>query len=106
VGPEAGRYQGAARSEAVTTFLGWERFDQPQQDADAVRDRFGPNEAKYLLEFVINIVVEADTLHEEFPDVPVVPSESLLRELMESRHPELNSEAISAICWYYSYNWR
>jgi len=51
-------------------------------------------------------VVEADTLHEEFPDVPVVPSESLLRELMESRHPELNSEAISAICWYYSYNWK
>lgn len=92
-------------SEAVILHSGRGLSPFPLRDAGRLALRFGPGEAA-------DLAVIVDRLSREFYEVEPEAYESLEEaadpavEAFAVRHPELSAEAISAIRWCYTYDWK
>lgn len=93
-------------SDAVIAYLAKGRSPFPRADADAVAPDAAPETREAL-------VAEVTAIVDECLGVPVDWSTMSLQEggrhaqaTVAERHPELSPEALEALYWAFTYNWR
>ncbi len=91
---------------AVIRFLGMETQSFPSKDSSRLVETFG---AKLARELEIKVTALLDELHQLTPNwsVHTLPSAGTwAREEMHRKHPDLDSGALDALEWDFTYFWK
>lgn len=97
-----------ALSQAIIAYLGKGRSAFPVSDPDAVlalaADTNGDSDA--LLSSVRALVEECMAVKIDWSNSTLSEGGDEAARVMATRHPELTAEAINALRWSFTYNWR
>lgn len=96
----------AELSRAVVCYTRRGVARSPRADADAVIAEFGAERGSALAVEVTELFREADSLAPAIPPLPLAEAGDEVARIMAERHPELTAEAISAIRWKWTFDWR
>ncbi|MFC1408623.1 hypothetical protein ACEZCY_04920 [Streptacidiphilus sp. N1-12] len=90
-------------SRAVVVFVTREPYGYPHLDPEGLEREFGDaaGELRPRLE-----ALAAEMMALPFVDSDLWVGTRAAEVIMSSRHPELGPDAIAALGFYYSYNWR
>lgn len=91
-------------STAVTTFVTCEPHGFPHTDSAALAERFGADEAAELEPRITTLIGEMMPM--PMPGADLGAGTRRAEEAMAARHPELDTDAITALGRYFSYSWR
>lgn len=84
-------------------YLGFGVSDMPQCFRDKVIGLFGHD----LLESVLLIVGEVEGMEVDWSsNLTLKAAGELVMDEMQNRHPELDKEALDALVWKYTFDWR
>ena len=93
-------------SAAVVVWTGWDSRSLPSRDERQLAAQFGEDAARALLP-------QLRALEQEFYSSDAVRVSADLREMGEraatqfrGRHPELSEEAVQALAWCYTYDFK
>ncbi len=95
-----------ALSRALIVFTQRGNANSPRADGAAVVAEFGSERGPALLADVTEIFREADSLAPGLPPLPLPEATRQVKQVMAQRHPELSEEAIAALGWKWSFDWR
>ena len=93
-------------SEAVILFLGVGSSPTPSRIRDNLTQRFGPTRAALLESQVRALLDEVMAINIDWEKHSLVSGGELALAHMRLQHPELNEEALKALEWEFSWNWR
>lgn len=85
-------------SDAVVAYLDYGDAASWRRRPEAVSDDVRPA--------VEAIVAEADAVRVEWGDLTLGQAGDVVREQMAARHPELGTEALAALRWKWTFDWR
>jgi hypothetical protein len=95
----------AARSEAVLLLLGRGTSPYPQRDPQRVVDRFGESEGLDLIQYIEQVLDELYAVAPDWTnDLQAVTARAV--EVVRQQHAELSDEALAALGWSYSWDWK
>jgi hypothetical protein len=95
-----------ARSEAVILLLGRGISPYPKRDPERLTQRFGEELGLDLVQYSEAVLAE---LYAEPPDWSTDDLKSATENAVQrirSGHPELSDEALSALGWSFSWDWK
>jgi hypothetical protein len=92
-------------TKSVVAWTGWGRAAWPLRDVSAVADQLGDDLAAKLIPLVHRLEAEFNASEAwrlgDLGQVGDVASEEF-----RTRHPELGEEAVKALAWCYTYDWK
>jgi hypothetical protein len=91
-------------SAAIIAFLGKGESSLPRADDDAISA--SPADRPALVADVRAVVAECLAIDPDWSTHTLAEGGRVARSAMAQRHPELSSEALDALAWAYTYNWR
>lgn len=93
-------------SRAVVEFLGKGRSPFPRTDEDAVLASAGEADGPALLARVRAIVDEMMAIKIDWSARTLAEGGREAEAILAGRHPELGADALEALYWMFTYNWR
>lgn len=93
-------------SRAIILYLAKGRSPFPKSDDAAVIAAAHPVDAPALLDRVRRITDECMAIDIDWASHSLVEGGEEARQTMAIRHPELSPEALDALRWMFTYNWR
>ena len=91
--------------EAIALYLGTGSSAFPRSDAEAVRARF-PDADEGLVAKVEALAAEIMAIEIDWNSRSLSQGGDEARRVMAERHPELSDDALTALRWMFTYNWR
>jgi len=92
-------------SAAIVLYTAYGTALSPRQDREALPDAFGPLGNNLLAE-VEAILEEATTMPVDWHNHSLVSAGKMVRAKMHEMHPNLSAEALNAIEWKFTFDWR
>lgn len=87
----------------IVLYLGFGLSSSPSCNSAGVVNEYGPS----LLPQVLSIVDEAGRIDVDWSSgLTLEAAGNFVKHEMEKRHPELTDEALNAIAWKYTFDWR
>lgn len=93
-------------SQAIITYLGKGRSSFPRTDEEAVLALEGDTESSALLEKVVALTAEMMSIEIDWSNHTLPEGGDEALRVMAGRHPELTDDALVALRWMFTYNWR
>lgn len=93
-------------SEAVILYTGRGRHAAPVGSREYVLAAAGPDRGEQLADQVEQIFHDANGVPVDWSSCSLPEAGDLVRDAMAARHPELTPEALDAIRWKWTYDWR
>jgi hypothetical protein len=93
-------------SSALCAYLGAGKFSYPSPLASRIREVFGEPAATELEKRVMELVDESFAIAIDWNEHSLASAGEHVRATMRARHPDLSPEAIEALVWNFTYNWR
>jgi hypothetical protein len=93
-------------SRAIVVWSGWGSFSSPRQDEQLVVDAFGADEALDLIPEVRRLAddfYKSDARHRA---KDLVEMGELASTAFRVRHPEVSGEAVGALAWCYTFDYK
>ncbi|HEY1957436.1 MAG TPA: hypothetical protein VGH28_17580 [Polyangiaceae bacterium] len=91
---------------AIVFFLGHRRASWPQRDEAALAREFGPERAAFLREKIDALRAEIAAVEIDWATCSLASAGEAARRAMRDRHPELADEALDALAWEFTYDWK
>jgi hypothetical protein len=92
-------------SQAIVDYVGFGATSQPQRDPGRVAES-QDDDGSAVLADTLAIVAELDSLQLDWTAQTLVTAGAGARATMAERHPELSEEALDALSWAFTYEWR
>ena len=93
-------------SSAIRTYIGFGVSSFPRRDPDAVLDRFGAIVGAQLLDRIERLFTDLDCLAPDWRRHSLLSAKDWAEAEMRARHPKLHDDAIVALGWAFSYDWK
>lgn len=93
-------------SRAVVLYTHWVDKPSPRHDSDAVIAEFGAQRGPELLVEVAELFREANLLEVDWTSMTLAEGGDYMRSVTAKRHPELTDEALDAMRWKWTFDWR
>ncbi|WP_203136970.1 hypothetical protein [Microbacterium sp. JZ31] len=93
-------------SQAVIAYLAKGRSPFPKSDAEAAKGAATESDPDDLLTRVTDIVAECMSVEIDWSSSTLVEAGRHAQREMAARHPELGADALEALYWAFTYNWR
>lgn len=93
-------------NQAIIAFLGGGRSAFPTHDGAAVIAAASATDARALLDRLRRVTDECMAIHIDWASHTLVEGGEEARQTMACRHPELSPQALDALKWMFTYNWR
>jgi hypothetical protein len=93
-------------SEAVVLFLGYGIDSTPARHSAKLVERFGAQRAAILQAQVNALRSEIGSIHIDWKLHTLVTGSDFAQAHMKVHHPELSKEALNALSWEFSWDWR
>jgi hypothetical protein len=93
-------------SEAVVIVVGFRTRNHPVIDYAAIAQRYGTSRAPGLASRVEAILTELGPVEVDWSRHSLASGGDEARRVMAARHPELNDEALAALSWKFTFDWR
>lgn len=91
---------------AVARFLGYGATIHPDESSRRLIDEFGADIAAQLEPEVKRLLNELNQLQPDWSKHSLVTAGAWAKKEMHHRHPELDSEALDALEWAFTWWWR
>jgi hypothetical protein len=93
-------------SEALALYLGEGLSPYPKRDPARLTERFGESEGLDLVAYAERVLDELYAVKPDWDSEDLAAAtDRAVRGVIE-RHPELSTEAIDALRWSYSWDWK
>jgi hypothetical protein len=96
----------AVLSDAIVAYLAKGRSPFPKSDADAVAPEAPQTERDALIAATQSIVNECLAVEVDWNTLSLSEGGRRAQAVIAERHPELTPEALEALYWAFTYNWR
>ncbi len=93
-------------TEAVILWTGWQQGPWPVRDDTRVLDRFGPAVGKALLNIVKTIEEDFYSSNARHIAVDLPEMAEIAGKEFHSKHPDIGEEAVKALAWCYTYDYK
>jgi hypothetical protein len=93
-------------SEAVVLFIGFRSYPMPFSDPARVIQKFGAVRGAELATEVESLLVEQRKIPVDWSRHSLTSAGDMARDYMRARHPELSDEALTALRWKFTYDWK
>ena len=93
-------------SEAVVMVVGFRTSNHPRPDYTVLAHRFGSSRAQYMASKVEAILSELGKIEVDWIRNTLASGGDAVRGVMAGRHPELTEEALAALDWKFTFDWR
>ena len=93
-------------SQAVVLYLGFGKSNVPLRDETSVVQKWGIPAGTDLVERVRVVADHANQLKIDWSMTDLPGAERVVHEAMSRRYPELSNEALDAIAWKFTFDWR
>lgn len=94
------------KSRAVVLFLGWRSSPVPLRDSQRLVDEYGASDGAVLERYVNEVIDELHSLEVDWSVDTLTSAAAKAVRLVSDRHPELSSDALEALQWKFTYDWR
>jgi hypothetical protein len=93
-------------SAAIVVWTGWGRTSWPARDERLVAEAFGAERAPVLLTEIRRLEDDFYSSDARFTSGDLLEMEERATVQFQSRHPELSEEAVGALAWCYTYDYK
>lgn len=93
-------------SEALILYVGWKVSRSPRMDASVVAVRFGQSSGDRLLEVISKIFQDVNTVSIDWSKETLITAGQIARDYAHHLYPGLSEEALKALEWKYTFDWR
>jgi hypothetical protein len=93
-------------SRAVTLFLAYGTAASPRQDDASLTREFGERKAAELRPRLVSLLSELGAIDVDWSRHELVSAGKMARAEMQARHPELSEDALRALEWKFTFDWR
>lgn len=93
-------------THAIVAYLGKGRSPFPGTDEDAVAALVDGEDSAGLLTRVRGVTDEMKSIKIDWADKSLSEGGRATQQILAARHPELGSEALEALYWMFTYDWR
>jgi len=93
-------------SNALIIWTGWGRSSWPQRDEQSLVREFGSERAGVLIQKLQELEEEFYSSSARFVAKDLAEMGWMASEQFRSKHPELTGEAIQALAWCYTYDFK
>lgn len=93
-------------SAALLAFLGRGRSAAPLRDAEGCRSSAVDSKPDELLARVVAVVEDAATTTIDWTDISLAEGGRLVAERVAARYPDLSDDAVAALVWSFTCDWR
>jgi hypothetical protein len=93
-------------NEAVPLYVGYGITSFPNEDASRLAAQFGPELGRQLESEVKSLLDELDQLKPDWNTHSLLSAAKWAGEELKSKHPDLDSKAIDAFEWIFSWWWK
>ena len=93
-------------SRAVVLYLGFGSAPSPQANGSTLTREFGAERGAELLERVVDLLDEVREIQIDWPIHSLASAGDAACDSMRGRHPELSEEALRALGWKFTFDWR
>lgn len=93
-------------SEAVVMVIGFGTSNCPGEDYAPLAQRFGASRAPDMASRVEALLKELFRVEVDWSKHSLASGSDEARSVMARRHPELTDEALAALDWKFSFDWR
>jgi hypothetical protein len=93
-------------SEAVVMVIGFRTRNYPRLDYTVLAQRFGVSRAPGMASRVEAILDELGRVEVDWSKHSLASGGDDARSFMAGRHPELSEEALAALDWKFTFDWR
>jgi hypothetical protein len=93
-------------SKAIVLFLQYGSAKSPRADEDRVIAEFGESKGRELLKRVHAIIEEANAIPVDWSKHTLASAGKLVRDEMHRRYPGLSDDALDALAWKFTFDWR
>lgn len=96
----------AGVSEAIVAYLGWGRSPFPLADKEAILSSTPCGEGEAVADEVAALVVDFMSHEPDWGNASLVEAADNAKEEFRIAHPEVSQEALDALVWKFTYEWR
>lgn len=89
---------------AILLYIGWKKESYPHTLPGRIYEEFGERKGKELEKRIKRIIGELNNLPIEWFGADVAIESKRAVQILASRHPELDEEALAALRWSVSFN--
>lgn len=93
-------------SEALIIYVGWGSSRAPKSDDSRIIERFGPSKGKSLLEALDVIFHDVNSMPIDWSTHTLVSAGQAARDHAHRKYPDLSDEALKALEWKFTFDWR
>ena len=90
----------------MVLYTGHGAASSPQRDSGALVREFGAESAADLLTSVRDLLAELSAIDVDWSKHTLASAAQVVRAEFARRHPELTDEALNAMFWRFTYEWR
>ena len=93
-------------SEAIVVWTGWGKEPRPIRDERLVVEHFGPDRAQDLVRILRRLEEQFSESDARFTVADLAEMGDVAAQRFRQLHPELTQDAIEALAWCYSYDYK
>ncbi len=93
-------------SEAIVLYVGYEVENCPRLDRSRLVPKFGEMRASECELRVKSLLAELGRIEVNWAAHDLVSGSALARDALHTRFPELSEQALDALEWKFSYDWK
>jgi hypothetical protein len=95
-----------ARSEAMILFLGRGISPYPKRDPERLTERFGNGDGFDLIRYVQSVLDEMYDVQPDWSQGDLASETDKALNRVRTNHPELSDDALAALRWSFSWDWK
>jgi hypothetical protein len=93
-------------SKAIVLFLQYGSARSPRSDVESVIAEFGRTGGLSILAHVHSVIEELNSIKVDWQVYSLVSAGKMVRGEMHKRYPELSEDALNALEWKFTFDWR
>jgi hypothetical protein len=93
-------------SQAIVLYIGYGVSLSPINDRNKITDTFGMQKTEELVNKVILIIEEANQVSIDWSQMDLATAGKVVWTAMHNRYPDIEIQALDAIAWKFTFDWR
>jgi len=93
-------------STAITYYTGYGKENHPGEYPERLVGLFGQSVANRLTPIVESILADLNSLKPDWPTLSLVQAGKWAKDQMHIKYPDLNSDALDALEWTFTWWWK
>lgn len=93
-------------STAIVLFLGFGSASSPRKDSARLVQEFGAAQGALYETQVLSVIDEVGDIAVDWSQHSLQSAGEMVRAEMQRRHPDLSDEALRALAWKFTFDWR